>query len=121
MKELNSWENLLFRAGAVLMLAGAAAHLFAPMVSLYLFAIGAGAYACMRLRTEYMGRSTTIIRLRRQQLLASACFVFTAVLMSMQDMHYGFAARNEWVVSLIVGCVLELYTSWRIPQELEKQ
>ena len=45
MKELNSWENLLFRAGAVLMLAGAAAHLFAPMVSLYLFAIGAGAYA----------------------------------------------------------------------------
>ena len=41
--------------------------------------------------------------------------------MSMQDMHYGFAARNERVVSLIVGCVLELYTSWRIPQELEKQ
>ena len=100
------------------MLAGAALHLLFPQVSLYLFAIGAGAYASMRLRTEYMGRSVTVIRLRRQQLLASACFVLTAILMSMQDLHYGFAARNEWVVSLIVGCMLELYTSWRIPQEL---
>ena len=120
MKELNRWQNMLFRAGAILMLAGAAAHLFVPIVSLWLFAVGAGAYAAMRLRTEYMGRSVILVRLRRQQLLASACFVLAAVLMSMQDMNYGFAMRNEWVVSLAVGCVLELYTSWRIPQELAK-
>lgn len=121
MKELNRWQNLLFRAGAILMLAGAAVHLAAPVIALCLFAVGAGAYASMRLRTEYMGRSVTLIRLRRQQLLASACFVLTAILMSMQDMHYGFAMRNEWVVSLIVGCVLELYTAWRIPQELTRE
>ncbi len=120
MRELNHWQNFLFRTGALLMLAGAAAHLFAPMTSLCLYAVGAGAYASMRLRTEYMGRSVTLTRLRRQQLLASACFVLAAVLMSMQDMHYGFASRNEWVVSLAVGCMLELYTSWRIPQELAR-
>lgn len=121
MKELNTWQNALFRAGALLMLAGAAVHMFLPVVSLYLFATGAGAYALMRLRTQYTGRNVTLQRLRRQQLLAAACYVLTAVLMSMQDMHYGFAMRNEWVVSLAVACVLELYTSWRIPQELSKK
>lgn len=121
MKELNTWQNILFRAGALLMLAGAAAHLFLPMMSLCLFTIGAGAYALMRLCTQYTGRSITLQRLRRQQLLAAACYVLTAVLMSMQDMHYGFAMRNEWVVSLAVACVLELYTAWRIPQELSKK
>lgn len=121
MKSLNRWENMVFRMGAILMLAGAALHLFAPILSLYMYCIGAGAFSLMRLRTEYVGHSITIIRLRRQQLLASACFVFTAILMSMQDMHYGFAKRNEWIVSLIIGCILELYTSWRIPQELSKE
>ncbi|HBE55295.1 MAG TPA: hypothetical protein DDW22_04545 [Prevotellaceae bacterium] len=120
MRELNHWQNLLFRTGAVLMLAGAAAHIVVPHIALCLFVVGAGAYASMRLRTEYLGRSVTLTRLRRQQLLASACFVLTAILMSMQDLRYGFATRNEWVVSLVVGCVLELYTAWRIPQELTK-
>lgn len=121
MKELNSWQNFLFRTGAILMLAGAGMHMFAPMVSLYIYGIGVGFFSIMRLRTEYLGRNIIIIRLRRQQLLAAACFLITAILMSMQDMNYGFAQRNEWVVALIIGCILELYTSWRIPQELSKE
>jgi len=38
----------------------------------------------------------------------------------MQVYQYGFARRNEWVVALTVGCVLELYTAWRIPSALQK-
>ena len=121
MKELNKWQNALFQIGAVLMLAGAAAHIFAPLISFYLYSIGVLFYALMRLKTEYMGRSIVLIRLRRQQLLATVCFVLTMVLMSMQDLRYGISRHNEWVVSLTVACVLELYTSWRIPQELEKE
>jgi hypothetical protein len=29
--------------------------------------------------------------------------------------------RNEWIVCLAVAAVLELYTAFRIPQELEKE
>ena len=38
----------------------------------------------------------------------------------MQVLNYGILRRNEWVVALAIGCVLELYTAWRIPAELEK-
>lgn len=121
MKELNKRQNALFQIGAVLILVGAAVHIFAPMISLYIYSIGVLFYALMRLKTEYMGRSVVLTRLRRQQLMASACFVLTMVLMSMQDLRYGFLRHNEWVVSLTIACVLELYTSWRIPQELKKE
>ncbi len=121
MKELNKWQNALFQIGAVLILVGAAVHIVAPMISLYIYSIGVLFYALMRLKTEYMGRNVVLTRLRRQQLMASACFVLTMVLMSMQDLRYGFLRHNEWVVSLTIACILELYTSWRIPQELKKE
>ena len=121
MKELNKWQNALFQIGAVLILVGAAVHIVAPMISLYIYSIGVLFYALMRLKTEYMGRNVVLTRLRRQQLMASACFVLTMVLMSMQDLRYGLLRHNEWVVSLTIACILELYTSWRIPQELKKE
>ena len=41
--------------------------------------------------------------------------------MIMQVGRFGFARRNEWVICLAVGCVLELYTAFRIPAELAKE
>ena len=29
--------------------------------------------------------------------------------------------HNEWILCLLVGCIFELYTAFRIPQELEKE
>lgn len=29
--------------------------------------------------------------------------------------------RNEWIVCLSIAAVLELYTAFRIPQELDKE
>jgi hypothetical protein len=29
--------------------------------------------------------------------------------------------HNEWILCLLVGCLCELYTAFRIPQELEKE
>ena len=57
---------------------------------------------------------------RRQQLMACVLLILTAVCMSMQTYRYGICQRNEWVVCLTIACVLELYTAWRIPQELSK-
>ena len=120
MRELTQIQNLCFRIGAVLMLIGAAAFMFFPMVSMFVFGIGVLMFSLMQVKAEYLGRDITLIRLRRQQLLACCCFVLTLVMMSMQVHGWGPFRRQEWVVALTIGCVLELYTSFRIPQELNK-
>ncbi|MBQ1909083.1 MAG: hypothetical protein II170_04010 [Bacteroidaceae bacterium] len=120
MKTLTRMENFLFRLGAVLMLCGLVARMFDAHVGLYVYGIGVLLFCLMQVRAEYLGRDTVIVRLRRQQLLACVFFLLSVACMSMQVLNYGILRRNEWVVALAIGCVLELYTAWRIPAELEK-
>ena len=118
-RELTFLENLLFRIGAVLMLFGVTVHIFSAEISLYIYGIGAMLFCLMQLRAVYEGNDLNVIRLRRQQLFACLMFIGTVMCMSMQVYQYGFARRNEWVVALAIGCVLELYTAWRIPSALQ--
>lgn len=120
MRELTPMENMVFRVGAILMVVGAAIHIFSDVWSLWLFSLGALGFCLMQIRAEYLGREVTLVRLRRQQLMACVLLILTAVCMSMQTYRYGICQRNEWVVCLTIACVLELYTAWRIPQELSK-
>ncbi|MBQ7462529.1 MAG: hypothetical protein IJS63_09835 [Bacteroidaceae bacterium] len=120
MKELTPLQNLCFRIGAVLMLVGAAIYIMYPVVGMYVYGFGTLLFALMQVKAEYLGRSITLIRLRRQQLLACCCFVVALVMMSMQQQQWGPFRRQEWVLALTIGCFLELYTSFRIPQELKK-
>lgn len=113
-------ENLLFRIGAILMLSGVTVHIFSPVLSLYIYGVGAMLFCLMQLRAVYQGNDLTVIRLRRQQLFACLMFLSAALCMSMQVYQYGFARRNEWVVALAIGAVLQLYTAWRIPSTLQK-
>ena len=120
MRELSNRENLCFRCGAILMLVGVAVFILNPMVSMCIYGIGTLMFTLMQMRTEYLGRDLTMMRLRRQQLLGCCCFVLALVMMSMQQHQWGPFRRQEWIVALTIGCVLELYTSFRIPQELKK-
>ena len=119
-RELTYFENLLFRTGAVMMLIGVVLHVFNAEISLYVYGIGAMLFCLMQLRAVYEGNDLIVIRLRRQQLFACLMFLGTAMCMSMQVYQYGFARRNEWVVALAIGCVVELYTAWRLPNALQK-
>jgi uncharacterized membrane protein YobD (UPF0266 family) len=119
-RELSLVENLLFRTGAILMLFGAVLHIFSAEISLFVFGIGAMLFCMMQLRAVYEGNDLIVIRLRRQQLFACLMFLGTVMCMSMQVYQYGFARRNEWVVTMAIGCVLEMYTAWRIPNALQK-
>ena len=121
MKELSPLQNFCFRIGAVLMLVGAAIFIMYPMVGMYTYGVGTLMFTLMQVQAEYLGRDLTLVRLRRQQLLACCCFVLALVMMSMQLHKWGPFRRQEWVVALTIGCVLELYTSFRIPQELKKK
>ena len=87
--------NIISMAGAVLLLAGAVLQITRWELAPYLYTLGA-------------------VMLRRQQIFGAVALVFTGVLMFTMK-------RNEWIVCLSIAAVLELYTAFRIPQELEKE
>lgn len=120
MRELNSWQNAVFRLGALLILVGVMLNIFNRELSLWVYSAGMIAFCLMQIRAEYLGTDITVKRLRRQQLMACLFFFLTSVCMGMQTYHLGMAQRNEWVVMLSVACVLELYTAWRLPSALSK-
>lgn len=125
MKELNKLQSLLFQVGGILLVAGA----ILPMVSelrdyaVLVFSIGVLLFGSMQLLQRYEGRSIVLRRLRRQQIIGIALLAASAALMLMKEYHVGpIAIRgDEWKVTLIVAAILELYTSFRIPAELEKE
>lgn len=51
---------------------------------------------------------------RRQQIFGALLLVLTGAFMF-------FTHGNEWIVSLTIAAILELYTSVRIPQEEAKE
>jgi drug/metabolite transporter (DMT)-like permease len=121
MKELDQRLILLQQIGALLMLGGAAVFLLMPVWAAILYSAGVLLYAPLRMLQRYDGQNFVIRRLRRQQLLGQLAFLCAACCMIMQAFNFGFARRNEWVVCLVIGCILELYTTFRIPAELKKE
>ena len=47
--------------------------------------------------------------------------VLGAVMLMLTGVAMFVCKYNEWIVSLLIACLLELYTAFRIPQELEKE
>ena len=100
--------------GAVLLLIGAMLQITRWELAPVLYTIGAVLFAYVQVMSRYEGKNLIIRRLRRQQILAAVLLVFTGVLM--------FVTRhNEWGLCLTIAAILELYTAFRIPSELEKE
>lgn len=129
MKQLNKWQNAIFIMSALLMVIGAATGIFRWTYFPYVYAIGAIGYASMQLLQRYEGRNFTIRRLRRFMILSDILLLLTGVLMfASQDNALGLDrliylqyVNNNWVVILLVAAVLQLYTTYRISNELEKE
>lgn len=121
MKQLTPLQNLIYRLGALLMVAGLCLWLFLPQVAVALYGVGSVAYALMQTAQSYEGRSIVVRRLRHQQLIGALCLVAVAVCMAMQAWHIGPLLRNEWMACLAIGAMLQCYTAWRIPAELDKE
>ncbi|NDV66936.1 hypothetical protein [Bacteroides sp. 224] len=103
----------LYAVGAVMILTGAITFItkwpFAP----YIYTIGATLFALAQINTPYEGANKNVKRLRRQQILGALFLVAAGAFMF-------FTNKNEWIVVLTIGAVIELYTSFRIPQEEQK-
>ena len=118
---------MLFIAGAVLMLIGAVTSLLRWDAAPWLFAAGALAYTSMQMQQSYEGRNFTVRRLRRIMLFSDFLLLLTAALMfisrwpqlgGLDWLTYVNYVHNNWVVTLLIAAILQLYTTYRIDREL---
>lgn len=106
--------NILYKVGAVVLLLGAALKMAFPQEAAYIYTAGALLFAVAQFFARPRSRSFVLRRLVFQQQIGAICLVAAGVLMFTH-------VRNEWIVAMFIGALFELYTSFRIPQEIEKE
>ena len=111
MKKGIEWIQM---TGAVMALLGAVLQITHWEFSPYVYIIGAVLFAYSQVIDRYDGKNLIIRRLRRQQILGAVLLVLTGVLMLVTH-------NNEWILCLTIAAILELYTAFRIPNELKKE
>ena len=105
----------LFAVGAVMLLAGAAVYITGWPLSPYIYTIGA---------TMVAFGPNLILRPNVKVPLSNACAdnkYSVRFLLVLTGAFMLFTRGNEWIVSLTIAAILELYTSIRIPQEEAKE
>ena len=128
MRQLSKFEGLALLLGGLLMVVGAGANVLFCSLAPYVFAPGSLLFVAMQLRQRYEGKDFTIRRLRRIQIISDFLFLVAGLLMlanqknflGLDQLSYIRYVHNNWVVVLLVAAVLQLYTSHRIANELEK-
>ena len=128
MRQLSKLETVIMLVGGLLMVVGAGGTMFLQSWATYVFAPGALMFSAMQMRQAYEGTNFTIRRLRRIQVVSDVLFLLAGLLMlanqsnflPLDQLSYIKYVHNNWVVVLLVAAVLQLYTSHRIANELEK-
>lgn len=129
MRQMSKTETFLLLLGGMLMVIGSGASLFMQAWAPYIFAPGALLFAAIQMRQTYEGKNITIRRLRRIMLMSDVLFLIAALLMFASQVNflgldfliYLKYVHNNWIVVLLVAAILQLYTSHRIANELEKE
>ena len=112
---MNKTYSYIQMIGALLVLLGAMLQITRWELSPYIYTVGAVLFAYVQVMMgRYEGKNLIIRRLRRQQIIGAVLLVFAGVLMFTSK-------RNEWIVCLTIAAVLQLYTAYRIPSEMEKE
>ena len=111
---MDKWTQPMLLVGAVMALIGAALHITGWAFTPYIYTIGATLVALSQINSPIVTQNVTVKRLRAQQVLGALLLVATGALMF-------FMHHNEWILCLTVAALLELYTSFRIPQEMNKE
>ena len=106
--------QIIQMVGAVLLLVGAMLQITRWELSPYIYTLGAVMFAYIQVMSRYDGKNLIVRRLRRQQIIGAVLLVFAGVLMFV-------TCHNEWVLCLSAAAVIQLYTAFRIPSELEKE
>lgn len=132
---MDNRENRLIESfttvGGVLLLFGAAVFITGWDYAPYLYLAGSLMFAAGQFADRYTGDDKIIKRLRFQQILGAIFLLLTAALMFADGIHsmlltdntmapglrsflLGLTRKNNWIVSLSIGAVFELYSSLRL-------
>ncbi|MBR4297934.1 MAG: hypothetical protein IKT82_07095 [Bacteroidaceae bacterium] len=123
MKELTKFQAILYNLGGILMLIGALMPMEPSLIgyAAYVYTCGALAFGCMQLQQRYEGKNVALIRLRRQQIIASFLLIAAGIMFIMKVNAIAPFRGDEWQVALCIAAFLELYTAFRIPAEIKKE
>lgn len=106
-------REILAMLGAILLLVGAILKMSFGDVASYIYTVGAALFAVMQFMGRVRGGNFAVRRLVTMQTIGSFALVAAGVLMFT---HH----RNEWIVAMTIGALLELYTVFRISHEMNK-
>ncbi len=109
--------------GEILIIIGAVLWITGTSVANYLFATGATLFAIGRVNEKKVGGSITLARLYGQRALGIVAILVAAVLMNLKGgFYFGMYLRpSVWLVPFVVFVVIELYTAFRLPQQIKKE
>lgn len=105
--------QFLYYLGAMALLAGAVSRMFLPGYYSYIYAAGAVVFAVTQFLLRPRHKHFMVRRLVVQQQIGALLLVTAGVLMFV--LH-----NNEWMAVMFAGALMELYTAFRIPAEMEK-
>lgn len=123
MKRLSKIQLWIYNCGGVLLLIGAMLPMIGDLslVVPCIYSVGTLMFVSMQYLQMYNGKNITLVRLRRQQILGCVMLLITGGLMFFSYFNFGPLRNGEWMISLSIGALLEVYTAFRIPMEMEKE
>ena len=138
----NNRENRLIESfttvGGVLLIVGAAVYITGWDYSPYFYLVGSLMFACGQFADRYTGNDPIVKRLRFQQVLGALFLLLTAALMFSEAIHNRLLAdmnlggkmrsfllaltrKNNWIMTLSIGAVFELYSAFRLDHISKKE
>ena len=121
MNKLKDWQVMMMSAGMILVLIGVGCYFFHQWAAYVVYGVGVLMFVPMQLMQRYEGSNFILRRLRRMQIISDVLFLLTGMLMYLNGKFIlNMYIRNEWMLALTVATILQLYTAFRIPAELDK-
>jgi predicted metal-binding membrane protein len=102
--------SFLYFIGALMVLVGSSVYITHWSYAPYIYTVGAGFFALAQINSPYHSANKNVKRLRRQQIIGAVFLVLTGLFMFTTH-------NNEWIASLTIAAILEIYTTFRISQE----
>lgn len=144
MRQLSKTQNILFLTGGALMVIAVGLFVFGiqPKAVSIMFLCGSVLFAAMQMMQTYEGTNVAIHRLRTIMVIGDVCFILSGLLMVETawrvlyrymawgesglvniegHLNYMKYVNNNWVVTLLIAAIIEMYTMHRISAELRKE
>lgn len=106
-------KDTVFKISALLILLAAIVYLFNPVVAACTMAVGVIGFGWGIFTSPYPGKSIRGKRLASIRVFGVIAMAIATYLM--------FEQMNEWVVALLIGAILILYTAIILPHEYARE